>query len=62
MLEIDTANPQLRTRFAQIAGERAAAVRRTLNAEAVDSLELETGVSYVPPLMHFFKSRERRSR
>jgi uncharacterized protein (DUF58 family) len=62
LLEIDTANPQVRTRFAQIAGERAAAVRRTLNAEAVDSLELETGVSYVPPLMQFFKSRERRSR
>jgi uncharacterized protein (DUF58 family) len=62
LLEIDTANPQVRTRFAQIASERSAAVRRTLNAEAVDSLELETGVSYVPPLMHFFKSRERRSR
>jgi uncharacterized protein (DUF58 family) len=62
MLEIDTANPRVRTRFAQIAGERAAAVRRTLNAEAVDSLELETGVSYLPPLMHFFQARERRSR
>ena len=62
MIEIYTANPQVRTRFAQIAGQRSAAVRRALNAEAVDSLELETGVSYVPPLMQFFKSRERRSR
>jgi hypothetical protein len=33
-----------------------------LNAEAVDSLELETGQSYVPPLMQFFKMRERRRR
>ena len=62
LLELDTANPQVRTRFAQIAGERSANLRRTLNAEAVDSLELETGVSYVPPLMQFFRSRERRSR
>ncbi len=62
VLEIDTANPQVRTRFAQIAGQRAAALRHALNAEAVDSLELETGASYVPPLMHFFKSRTRRSR
>ena len=62
VLEIDTANPQVRTRFAQLAGQRAAALRHALNAEAVDSLELETGASYVPPLMHFFKSRTRRSR
>ena len=62
MLEIDTANPRVRTRFAQIASQRSAAVRQALNAESVDSLELETGESYVPPLMHFFKSRERRTR
>ena len=63
VLELDTADPQVRTRFAQIAGEQvggACAARST--AEAVDSLELETGASYVPPLMHFFKSRTRRSR
>ena len=62
VLELDTADPQVRTRFAQIANQRAGALRHALNAEAVDSLELETGESYVPPLMHFFKSRERRSR
>ena len=41
VLEIDTANPQVRTRFAQLADQRAAALRHALNAEAVDSLELE---------------------
>ena len=62
VLELDTADPQVRTRFAQIASQQVAALRHTLAAEAVDSLELETGASYVPPLMHFFKSRSRRSR
>ena len=62
LLELDTTNPQVRTRFAHIASRRAEALRHALNAESVDSLELETGESYVPPLMHFFKTRERRRR
>jgi hypothetical protein len=37
-------------------------LRRMLNAEAIDTLELQTGMSYVPPLMNFFKTRERRRR
>jgi uncharacterized protein (DUF58 family) len=62
MLELSTSNPKVRARFAEISRRNVEALRRTLNAEAVDSLELETGESYVPPLMQFFKTRERRRR
>jgi uncharacterized protein (DUF58 family) len=62
MLELSTSNPKVRARFAEFSRRNVEALRRTLNAEAVDSLELETGESYVPPLMQFFKTRERRRR
>jgi len=62
MLELSTSNPQVRARFAELSRRNVDALRRMLNAEAVDSLELETGASYVPPLMQFFKTRERRRR
>jgi len=62
MLELSTANPKVRARFAELSRRNVEALRRVLNAEAVDSLELKTGESYVPPLMRFFKTRERRRR
>jgi uncharacterized protein (DUF58 family) len=62
MLELSTSNPKVRARFAELSRRHVDALRRMLNAEAIDSLELETGESYVPPLMQFFKTRERRRR
>ncbi len=62
LLELDTANPQVRTRFAEVATKRGEMLRQSFNAEAVDSLELETGESYIPLLMNFFKTRVRRRR
>jgi uncharacterized protein (DUF58 family) len=62
MLELSTSNPNVRARFAELSRRNVEALRRVLNAEAVNSLELETGESYVPPLMQFFKTRERRRR
>ena len=62
MIELATSNPQVRARFAELSRRNVETLRRMLNAEAIDSLELETGESYVPPLMQFFKTRERRRR
>ncbi len=62
LLELDTANPQVRNRFAEVAKNRGDQLRHAFNAEAVDSLELHTGESYLPPLMNFFKTRTRRRR
>jgi uncharacterized protein (DUF58 family) len=60
MIELDTTNPDVRSRFQQHAQERVAKLRRAFNGEAVDSLELVTGENYVPALKRFFETRERR--
>jgi hypothetical protein len=62
LLELQTSDPKVRARFAELSKRNVETLRRMLNAEAVDTLELQTGMSYVPPLMNFFKTRERRRR
>ena len=62
LLELPTGNAKVRARFAELSRRNVESLRRMLNAEAIDSIELETGQSYVPPLMQFFKMRERRRR
>jgi uncharacterized protein (DUF58 family) len=62
MLELSTSNPKVRARFAEVSRRYIQTLRRMLNSEGIDTLELETGESYVPPLMQFFKTRERRRR
>jgi uncharacterized protein (DUF58 family) len=62
MLELSTSNPKVRARFTELSRRHIEALRRMLNSEGIDTLELETGESYVPPLMQFFKTRERRRR
>jgi uncharacterized protein (DUF58 family) len=62
MLELSTSNPKVRARFAELSRRNIDTLRRMLSSEGVDTLELETGMSYVPPLMNFFKTRERRRR
>lgn len=60
LVELDTRNPAVRQRFHEIAEERATRLRRVFNAEAVDSLSLETDKPYVAGLMSFFKNRAHR--
>jgi hypothetical protein len=60
LIEIDTANETVRRRFAEIAQDRTAQLERAFNGEAVDSLRITTGQSYVAPLMAFFKNRQRK--
>jgi uncharacterized protein (DUF58 family) len=62
LLELDTANPKVRTRFAEIAQAQLEQLRRALASEGVDALDLDTRESYLPVLMAFFKNRERRMR
>ncbi len=60
VVELDTANPEVRTRFAQEANDRTQRLVRGLRAEAIDTLELDTAKPFLPALQHFFKTRERR--
>jgi len=58
--ELDTANPEVRDRFAQESNDRTQRLVRGFRAEAIDTLELDTAAPYLPALQHFFKTRERR--
>jgi uncharacterized protein (DUF58 family) len=60
LIELDTLDPQVRSRFQHDAEKRLAELRRTFNSEAIDSLELVTGQPYVPALKQFFENRSRR--
>jgi len=60
VVELDTANPEVRSRFAQEATDRTQRLVRGFRAEAIDTLELDTATPYLPVLQHFFKTRERR--
>ncbi len=62
MVELDTTDDQVRSRFAELAQARAANLRRALASEGVDALELDTREPYEPALRSFFKNRERRMR
>ncbi len=59
LVELDTEDPAVRRRFTEIAEDRATQMKRTFNAEAVDSLRLTTGQPYLAELLAFFKNRQR---
>ena len=60
VVELDTSNPAVRSRFIETARERSRRLVTDLRSEGVDTLELVTGSSYMPALQRFFKNRERR--
>jgi uncharacterized protein (DUF58 family) len=60
VIEVDTTDPQLRSRFEQEVAARQQKIRHGIRAEAVDILELDTAIPYLPALQRFFKNRERR--
>jgi len=60
LIELNTGNQTTRDRFCQLAHNDSELLRRAFNSEAVDSLHLSTTEPYLPALLGFFKSRERR--
>ena len=59
-IEINTADRNVRARFAALAEERQAALGRVLRRNKIDRIDLRTGEDYLPALRSFFKNRERR--
>ena len=59
-LEINTADRTTRRRFADLAEENEAELKRTLRRNNIDAISLRTGDDYLPALRSFFKQRERR--
>ena len=60
VIELDTANPKVRKRFAELAAEHARRLVTDFRSEGVDTLQLKTDAPYMPALQRFFKTRERR--
>ena len=59
-VELDTTLPEIRDGFAGLADKRRKELRRSIRSAGVDLLELSTDKSYLPGLLNFFNSRERR--
>jgi uncharacterized protein (DUF58 family) len=62
LIELDTTDEKVRSRFAEMARQRIESLRRALAGEGVDALNLDTREPYEPALRSFFKNRERRMR
>ena len=62
LIELDTTDESVRSRFAELAQQRMGNLRRALAGEGVDALNLDTSEPYEPALRSFFKNRERRMR
>ena len=60
VVELDTADAEVRARFEEEANDRTQRLVRGFRAEAIDTLELDTAEPYLPALQRFFKNRERR--
>jgi len=60
IVEIDTGNADVRSRFAAASVERKRRLVADFRAEGVDCLQLRTDMPYVPALQRLFKSRGRR--
>jgi uncharacterized protein (DUF58 family) len=59
IIELNTARAAVRKRFNALSLERSSRLRSDLRAEGVDTVQLRTDASYIPPLQRFFKSRGR---
>jgi uncharacterized protein (DUF58 family) len=60
IIELDTGRSAVRQRFKDQASERSRQLVTDLRAEGIDTLQLQTDVSYMPALQRFFKTRVRR--
>ncbi len=57
---LDSASRFVREQFEHLAGEEDVRLRRLLNRLSVDQIDIQTDRSYVPALIGFFRTRERK--
>lgn len=60
-VDLNTSDSSVRQAYAAMAREQQDTIGRTIRSMGVDLLELSTDVSYIPPLLGFFKTRMRRA-
>jgi uncharacterized protein (DUF58 family) len=61
-LDVDTSDPEVRSRFAGAVADELTLRRRMLRRLAIDEIPVRTDAGVVDPLIHFFRTRETRSR
>ncbi len=59
LVELDTGDPTVRTRFLESSRRYAEKLTGDIRGEGVDLLQLTTNAPYLPALQRFFKTRER---
>jgi len=59
-IEIQTSNPFFRKRYTQLIRDNKDQLRHTVRSSGVDLLEISTEKPYLPTLMNFFSSRQKR--
>ena len=57
---IDTSSPGVRKRYEKLGRERTSGFRELFSSMGIDQIEVMTDRDYVPGLVRFFRSRERR--
>lgn len=62
ILTVDTSDRVFREAYLRLALERAAKVERLFQSVGIDKIDIDTSLSYVEPIVRFFKARERRVR
>ena len=60
VVTLETGRRGVRERFAALAAKRDAEMRRALRRLRIETLPLDTARPYLPELLAFFESRERR--
>ena len=61
-VELNTSDPAVRRGYGELAAARGKDLRRALRSAGLDLLDLSTDQPYLPPLLNFFKTRQRRQR
>jgi hypothetical protein len=61
-VELNTSDPAIRRGYADLAADRHHRLRRAIRSAGLDLLDLSTDQPCMPPLLQFFKSRQRRQR
>lgn len=59
---VNTSDAKFRERYRQAGLERAEKVDRFFKSFGIDKIDIDTGTSYVEPIVKFFKIREKRAR
>ncbi len=61
-VEVNTSDPAIRRGYAELAASQQKRLRRAIRSAGLDLLDLSTDQPYLPPLLNFFKARQRRQR